>query len=231
MKRGMTFFHRDKNSATRCAYLSTRGECPFNRRTIVGQIDNLCGEKNRAIRRRGSEQFDCILRRDSARRMILPCVLHQMIGCRPIAMAIEQRADDAAIQNPLKRFVFFFWSPLCNHFPVFRKAADMQSFGIRRTTTPTGILRCVLFLKRLANHAEINEAAEPQFFCQRVEDNAFHLRIRKRWIGCSEDDAKSNRRSRSIFPLRDSNYRFIHRGHGNLDTHAIRAQCKASAAE
>ena len=33
--------------------------------------------------------------------------------------------------------------------------------------------------------------------CQRVEDNAFHLRtLSERWIGFSEDDAKTNRRRR-----------------------------------
>ena len=36
--------------------------------------------------------------------------------------------------------------------------------------------------------------------CQRVEDNAFHLRtLSERWIGFSEDDAKTNRRRRRIF--------------------------------
>jgi hypothetical protein len=36
--------------------------------------------------------------------------------------------------------------------------------------------------------------------CQRVEDNAFHLRtLSERWIGFSEDDAKTSRRMRKIF--------------------------------
>jgi len=121
----MAFFHCDKNSATRCANFSIRGECPLNGRVVIRQIDNFSGKKYRIIRRRWPEQFDCILRRDSARRVILFRMLHQMIGGRPIAMAIEQRADDAAIQDSLKCFVFFFRFPLCDNFAIFWETLDM----------------------------------------------------------------------------------------------------------
>ena len=121
----MTFRYCDENSATRCTNFSARGQCPFNGRAVVRQIDNLCGKKHRIVRRRWPEQFDCILRRNGARRVILFRALHQMIGRRPIAMAIQQRADDAAIQNALKSFVFFLWFPFRNHFAVFWETADM----------------------------------------------------------------------------------------------------------
>ena len=121
----MTFFHRNENSAARCADFSASDECSFNGCAIVCQIDNLRGKKYRIVRRRWPEQFDCILRRDSAWRMILVRILHQVIGGRPIAMAIEQRADDAAIQNSLKRLVFFLWLPLRDDFAVFWKTPDM----------------------------------------------------------------------------------------------------------
>ena len=121
----MTFFHRNKDSATRCANFSTRGECPFNGRAVVSQIDNFSAKKHRIIRRRWPEQFDCILRRDSARRVILFRMLHQMIGSGPIAMAIEQRADDAAIQDSRKSFIFFLWFPLCDDLGVFWETPDM----------------------------------------------------------------------------------------------------------
>jgi hypothetical protein len=51
-------------------------------------------------------------------------MLHQMIGGRPIAMAIEQRADDAAVQDSLKSFIFSFWFPLCDNFAVFWETPD-----------------------------------------------------------------------------------------------------------
>jgi len=121
----MAFFHCDENSATRCANFSTRGECPFNGRAGVSQIGNLRGKKHRIIRRRWPEQFDCILRRDSTRRVIFVRALHQMISSRPIAMTIEQRPDDATIQDSLKSFIFFLWSPLCDNFAVFWETSDM----------------------------------------------------------------------------------------------------------
>jgi len=121
----MPFFHRDKNSATRCANFSTCGECAFNGRAVISQIDNFCGKKHRIIRRRWPEQFDRILRRDSARRVILFCMLHQMIGSRPITMAIEQRADDAAVHYSLKSFIFFLWFPLCDNFAVLWETPEM----------------------------------------------------------------------------------------------------------
>jgi len=121
----MAFFHCNKNSPTGCANFSTRGECSFNGRAVVSQIDNFSGKKHRIIRRRWPEQFDCILRRDSARRVILFCMLHQMIGGRPIAMAIEQRADDATIQYSLKSFIFFLRFPFRDNFAIFWEAPDM----------------------------------------------------------------------------------------------------------
>ncbi len=122
---GVAFFNCDENSATRCTNFSTCGECPFNGRAVVSQIDNFSGKKHRIIRWRWPEQFDCILRRDSAGRVVLFRMLHQMIGSRPIAMAIEQRADDAAIQYSLKSFVFSFWLPLCDNFAVLWETPDM----------------------------------------------------------------------------------------------------------
>ena len=110
---GVAFFNCDENSATRCTNFSTCGECPFNGRAVISQIDNFSGKKHRIIRWRWPEQFDCILRRDSARRVVLFRMLHQMIRGRPIAMAIEQRADDAAIQVlPQKLRIFFLASTL-----------------------------------------------------------------------------------------------------------------------
>ena len=123
--RGMPLFHRDKNSAASRANFPICSQCPFDGRAVVRQINNLRGEEHEIIRRCWPDQFDCILRCDCAWRVIVVCILHEMIGGRPIAMAIEQCADDAAIQNSLERFVFFLRFPLRDHFAVFRKTPDM----------------------------------------------------------------------------------------------------------
>jgi len=62
-------------------------------------------------------------------------------------MAIEQRADYAAIQHSIKSFVFLLRFPFSHDVAVFREASNMQSFGIRWTATPAGVVGCVFFLK------------------------------------------------------------------------------------
>jgi len=84
--------------------------------------------------------------------MVLFRVPHQVIGRRPIAMTVEQRADNAAIQDPGKRFVFLLWFPFCNDFAVLRKTANTQSFGIRWAAAPTRIVRGIAFLQGLIAH-------------------------------------------------------------------------------
>jgi hypothetical protein len=125
MIRGMAFFHGDKNSAASGTNFPTSGECPFNGRAIVRQIDNSRGKKHGAIRRCGPYQFDCVLCRDSARRLTLVRAFHQMISRGPITMAIEQRADHPAIQNSLKRFVFFLRFPFRDDFAVSWKTPNV----------------------------------------------------------------------------------------------------------
>src|SRR6266446_7554502 len=75
-----------------------------------------------------------------------------MVGRRPVAMAIEQRPDNSAVQNSRKRFVLLFRFPFRYHFIAFRETADAQSVSIRRAATPARVLRRVLFLKRFLTH-------------------------------------------------------------------------------
>src|SRR5437763_2345137 len=84
--------------------------------------------------------------------MIGTGALHQMIGRGPVAVTIEQRADNSAVQNAGKRFVFRLGLPLSHNFAVLGKTSDPQTIAIRRTATPARISRSVLFLKRLLSH-------------------------------------------------------------------------------
>ncbi len=70
-----------------------------------------------------------------------------MIGRRPVAMAIEQRANDTAIQDAGKRFVFFLGFPFSDDFAVFRKTTNTQAVQVRRAATPARIVRGILFLQ------------------------------------------------------------------------------------
>ena len=42
-------------------------------------------------------------------------------------MAIEQRADDPAVQDAIERFVFLLRLPLSDNFPVLRETTNMQA--------------------------------------------------------------------------------------------------------
>lgn len=154
MMSGMTFFDRDENPPARGADFSIGGQRPFDCGAIVAYLDNFRREEDETAGRRWPEQLDRILGGDGARRMIFTRALHQMVRRSPVAMAIQQRADNAAIQYSVERFVFFLRLPLSNHFAacsrfieVLWKTADVQTIRVSRPTTPAGILRRVLFLK------------------------------------------------------------------------------------
>src|SRR5439155_26841246 len=144
---GMPFFDRDKDSATNGADFSPGAQCSLDGRTIIRQVHNVGGKKYRIVRRSGPQQFDRILRGDRAWRPILVCTFHQMISRCPVAVAIEQCADDAAIQDFLKSFVFFLRFPLGDDFAVLREASNMQSVRVRGAATPADIVRSIFFLK------------------------------------------------------------------------------------
>ena len=143
----MAFLHRDKNSATNGADFSAGAQCPLDGRAIIRQIHNSGRKKHRIVRRSWSQQFDRIFRSDRAWRAILVCTFHQMISRCPVAVAIEQRADDAAIQNAIKSLVLLLRFPLSDDFAILRETLNMQAVRIRRPTTPADIVRSVFFLK------------------------------------------------------------------------------------
>ena len=116
MIRGMAFLHRDKHSATRRANFSCGTERSLDGCTVISDLNDLGREKDRIFRRSRPQQFDGVFRSDSARRPIIAGAFHQMIRCRPVAMTIEQRADDPAVQNSVERFIFFLRSPFSDDF-------------------------------------------------------------------------------------------------------------------
>jgi hypothetical protein len=77
---------------------------------------------------------------------------------------------------------------------------------------------------------EISQAAQPRFFCQRVEDSAFHLRIRKGGSASPKTMPSPIAEGAIFFRFRDSIYQFIRRVQTSSDKDAIRAQRKVSVA-
>ena len=79
-------------------------------------------------------------------------MFHQMISRRPIAVTVEQCADNAAVQRASKSFVFLVRLPLSDYFVILRIAPDVQPFWICRAATEAGTVGSVFFLKRLVTH-------------------------------------------------------------------------------
>ena len=144
---GMPFCDRDENTATSSANFSIDTQSPFNCRAIVAYLDNFRRQEHGTAGRRWPKQFNPVLGSNRARRMIVTRALHQMIRRSPIAMAIQQRTDDAAIQYSIKRFVFLLGLPFGDNFAVFWKTSDVQTNPVSRTAAPAGIVRRVLFLE------------------------------------------------------------------------------------
>ena len=59
-------------------------------------------------------------------------LLHDVISRRPIAVAIEERADNAAVEDARERLVFRFRLPLRHDRVAFREAAEAQPVRVGR---------------------------------------------------------------------------------------------------
>lgn len=81
-----------------------------------------------------------------------------MPGRGPVAMAVEQSADDAAAQHPGKRLLVRFRLEVGYHFITVGKAANVQALFVRGTATEARIVRCVSFLKALAHFEGLGSA-------------------------------------------------------------------------
>ena len=145
----MAFPHRDENSATGRANFSAAAQRALNRGAIAAQLDNMRGQQDWTVGRRRAQQFDGILSRHSAWRMISARLFHQMIRRGPVAVTIKQRPDYPTIQHAGKCFVLRLWFPFRDDFIVLCETSNSQTVGIRWPATPARICRAVLFLKRL----------------------------------------------------------------------------------
>src|SRR5215813_2808584 len=74
-----------------------------------------------------------------------------MPGGGPVAMTVEQGADDAAAQHAVERLVLLARLPLGDDLVAVRKAAHVQTLRIRRSTTKASEIRRVSFLNALHN--------------------------------------------------------------------------------
>jgi len=81
------------------------------------------------------------IRRHGAVWLVFAIALHHEVRRRPVRMAIEQRAYNAAVQHPRKRLMVRLSMPRCNDLVAFGKAVDVQALFICRAAAEADAVR------------------------------------------------------------------------------------------
>ena len=144
--------YRHKRASTDGRHFSMRDELAFNQRAIVLQLDNPGHQFDRLIGRRGPPQLDRVIGGHSAGRMIGAIALHQMISRGPVAVTIKQRPNDPATEHAGEGLLISLRLKLGNYLIAFDKAADVQTLFVGWTTSETGVVWGVGFLKTFFRH-------------------------------------------------------------------------------
>src|SRR5919205_1006059 len=99
MIRGMARFDGDERAATSGANFVVRDQLAFDDRFVATRLDHPRDKFHWTIARRRAQELDRILSRDGAGRLVGAALLHQVPRSRPVAMTIEERADNPAAQH------------------------------------------------------------------------------------------------------------------------------------
>ena len=145
----MAGLDRDEGAATRGADFVMRDQFAFDDRFVATRLDHTRDEFHWTIARRRAQELDRILSRDSAGRFVGSALLHQVPRSRPVAVTIEERADDPAAQHSLKRFILLTRLPLRDNLFAVGKTTDVQAFRVRRSTAETREIRGKCFLNTI----------------------------------------------------------------------------------
>ena len=71
---------------------------------------------------------------------------------RPVAVTVEQRADDAAAQHSVESFLILLWLEFGDDFLAIGEAAYVKSFRVGWPTAKARQIRRVCFLDALISH-------------------------------------------------------------------------------
>src|SRR5216684_3310041 len=92
---------------------------------------------------------------DGAGWCLASVALHQHHRRRPVAVAVQQRADDAAVQDVVERRVMRLRRPVADELVPLANAADTQPFVVRRPAPEAAVLRSPRFLDAFFGHRGI----------------------------------------------------------------------------
>ena len=84
--------------------------------------------------------------------MVGAALAHEMVGCGPVAVAVEKRADDAAVEHSRESLVMCRRGPLRDHFVANGEALDVEPEWVRGTAAEAGVGGGVALLERGAGH-------------------------------------------------------------------------------
>ena len=115
---GVSLFDGDEYAAAGSGDLAAARELGLDHHAIPLNLGGCRLEVDRAIERRGGAQLDVKFGGHGAGRRFAAALAHQRPGRGPVAVAIEQTADDAAAQHALERLVVRFGRPVGDH-PAF----------------------------------------------------------------------------------------------------------------
>src|SRR5690606_8392806 len=86
---------------------------------------------------------------DRARQLARPGALQEVPGRGPVAVAVEQRADDPAVQHPGECLVVRLRRPLAHQFLALDEAAQAETLLVGRTAAEAHVVLRVAFLQAL----------------------------------------------------------------------------------
>lgn len=152
MIRRVTRFDCDEGAAASSAHFIMSNQFAFNYGAVLGRLYDARGEFYWLVGRCRPKEFNGVLGGYGAGRRARTSFVHQVPCSRPVAMAVEESADNAAAQHSFKCFVFLARLPLGDYFIAVGKAANMQALRICRPATETGVLGSVGFLDTFVRH-------------------------------------------------------------------------------
>lgn len=125
MIRRVTRFDSDEGAAASSAHFTMSNQFTFNDSAVLGRFYDARDEFYWVVGRRWPKKLNTVFGGYGAWRRTRASFVHQVPGPRPVAMAVEQSADNAAAQHSLKRFVFLAWLPFCDNLVTVWKAANV----------------------------------------------------------------------------------------------------------
>jgi hypothetical protein len=147
VKRGVSLGDRDESPPAGRGRPAVRLQSCFYGRAISRGLDDSRAKLQGNVHRRRALQENVEIRRHRAWRRSRAGFLLKVVRRGPVAVAIEQRAADSAVQDAVERLVMRLRAPFANQIVAFHKAPDAQSPIVCRSATEALVLRRVPFLQ------------------------------------------------------------------------------------